>query len=176
MSTYWGLKASQTPKETVIPGTSKWIANEIYKSSGLVSSHVEQFSYSVIADLEWLDNQMKSILSAQERGSIDEFDESLYFLGSPTKTFTKLPKLSELQQQGGQGQIQTQEQKDILQLQYKDENKENKENKNDNIELLPKKNSKRLNDKASNNTINYKMKLKCMNFWLVLLHSLKISL
>lgn len=152
MSTYWGLKASQTPKETVIPGTSKWIANEIYKSSGLVSSHVEQFSYSVIADLEWLDNQMKSILSAQERGSIDEFDESLYFLGSPTKTFTKLPKLSELQQQGGQGQIQTQEQKDILQLQYKDENKENKENKNDNIELLPKKNSKRLNDKASNNT------------------------
>ncbi|GME73027.1 unnamed protein product [[Candida] boidinii] len=177
MSTYWGLKASQTPKENLIPGTSKWIANEIYKSSGLVSSHVEQFSYSVIADLEWLDNQMKSILSAQERGSIDEFDESLYFLGSPTKTFTKLPKLSELQQQEpqelqeqeqeqeqqqqqqqqqGQGQgkgtgkiQQLQSKKGILQLQYEDENKENN---NTNVELLPKKNSKRLNDRASQKT------------------------
>lgn len=61
----WSISAAK--KKDEIPGSSKWIRNELFTLHDLIANDVEQFAYSVASEFTWIDEQMEEILNATEK-------------------------------------------------------------------------------------------------------------
>lgn len=82
----WSISAAK--KKDEIPGSSKWIRNELFTLHDLIANDVEQFAYSVASEFTWIDEQMEEILNASEKYVYNGYIKEVSKL-----TFDRNPKL-----------------------------------------------------------------------------------
>lgn len=64
-SSFWAIKAAKNKKNEVVPGTSKWVANELYCMNSEVLTHTEMFYHDLRGDIDQLNDFMKKALEGQ---------------------------------------------------------------------------------------------------------------
>lgn len=78
-SSFWAIKAAKNKKNEVVPGTSKWVANELYCMNSEVLTHTEMFYHDVRGDIDQLNDFMKKALEGQHNkifvASLSESEE-----------------------------------------------------------------------------------------------------
>lgn len=67
MSTsFWAINAAKNKRNEVVPGTSKWVANELYNMNSEVLTHTELFFHEMSSDVDQLNDFMKKALAGQD--------------------------------------------------------------------------------------------------------------
>lgn len=62
-STFWALDAARRRRTEPVPGTSKWVANELYTVNASVLSNAERFAHNMSEDYHMLNGFMKSVVN-----------------------------------------------------------------------------------------------------------------
>ena len=62
-STFWALDAARRRRKDPVPGTSKWVANELYTVNSNVLSSSEKFAHGMSEDYDMLNGFMKSAMN-----------------------------------------------------------------------------------------------------------------
>lgn len=79
-ASFWAIKAAKSKKNEVVPGTSKWVANELYCMNSEVLTHTEMFYQDLRGDIDELNDFMRKALEGQDNkifvGSLIERDEN----------------------------------------------------------------------------------------------------
>lgn len=79
-ASFWAIKAAKSKKNEVVPGTSKWVANELYCMNSEVLTHTEMFYQDLRGDIDELNDFMRKALEGQDNKifveSLTERDEN----------------------------------------------------------------------------------------------------
>lgn len=65
-ASFWAIKAANNKKNEVVPGTSKWVANELYCMNSDVLTNTEKFYQDISSGIDELNEFMKGALDGQE--------------------------------------------------------------------------------------------------------------
>lgn len=85
---FWILDAPKNSKPLLIPGSSKWVASEMYEFSSLVCSEVCRFEESVNHNMAWLNDQINEIVYLEEDPNVN--NKLTLLLKSPKKSPIKI--------------------------------------------------------------------------------------
>lgn len=65
-ASFWAIKAAKNKGNEVVPGTSKWVANELYCMNSEVLTHTEVFYHELSDDIGELNDFMRKALEGQD--------------------------------------------------------------------------------------------------------------
>lgn len=69
-SSFWAIQAAKNKKNELVPGTSKWVANELYSMNSDVLTHTEAFYYGISNNVQELNEFMKGVVAGQDDKSL----------------------------------------------------------------------------------------------------------
>lgn len=69
-SSFWAIQAAKNKKNELVPGTSKWVANELYSMNSDVLTHTEAFYYGISSNVQELNEFMKGVVAGQDDKSL----------------------------------------------------------------------------------------------------------
>lgn len=69
-SSFWAIQAAKNKKNELVPGTSKWVANELYSMNSDVLTHTEAFYYGISNNVQELNEFLKGVVAGQDDKSL----------------------------------------------------------------------------------------------------------